>query len=84
MHITVSQHAWSDDLRIATRDGLASLSVLPTRDGAVALKHVGGAAALLAEDDLLFSALRLVDRRTGVVSTFADADALVDAGWVLD
>lgn len=28
---------WSEDLRTATHEGLASLSALPTRDGAVAL-----------------------------------------------
>ena len=75
---------WSDHLRAATREGLSTLSVLPTPDGAVALKHVGGDFALLAEDDLLAGTLRLIDRRTSAVSTFPDADALVDAGWALD
>ncbi len=48
------------------------------------LRAIGGAFALLAEDDLLADVLRLVDRRTGAVLTFPDVDALVAAGWTLD
>lgn len=75
---------WSDYLGAATRDGLSTLSVLPTLDGPVVLKHVGGASALLAENDLMTGVLPFVDQRTGAVSTFPNVDVLVAAGWALD
>jgi len=83
MH-AADENCWPEELKTATREGLSTLSILPTPGGAVALKHVGGAFALLAEDDLLAGTLRLVDRRTGEVSIYPGADALGEAGWALD
>lgn len=75
---------WLSALEASTREGLSTLSVLPTPDGVVALKRADGSFAVLAEDDLLAGIMRLVDRTTGAVATYPDVDALLDAGWALD
>lgn len=74
---------WSDAARDATRETLATLSVLATATGAVALKHIDGASALLTEDDLLAGRFVLADRETGAVSRFASVAELVGADAAL-
>ena len=76
--------AWSAAQRAKTREALATLSVLRALTGRIAFKHMDGAFALMLEEDLLAGRLALADRRSGIIIVFADVDALVDAGWVID
>ena len=75
---------WSDDLKAQTRDVIEGRGMFVSRDGRLHLKHVTSAFGTVAEDDLVRGVLRLVDRQTGAETTFANADALIAAGWVID
>ncbi len=74
----------SDELKAQTRDVIESRDIFAMRDSQLSLKHVTSAFGTMAEDDLCRGMLRVVDRRTGAETTFASADELIAAGWVLD
>lgn len=74
---------WSAEAKAATRAALDG-SALAGMDGHIAFKNHDGRFALLADADLRAGRLHLADRKTGAVSTFDGADALIGAGWVLD
>ncbi len=75
---------WSDELRAATRRMIDTLDILPLGDG-VAFKHIDGRRyGAIALDDFVAGRLRIVERRSGMETTFPDADALVAAGWAID
>ena len=76
--------AWSDDLKAQTRDTLERYGLSALLDGQLCFKHVTSKFGTIAADDLRRGVLRLVDRRSGEVVTFRDADALIAAGWVID
>ena len=56
---------WSDALKASTREAIETLDLMPSREGRVAFKHVGGGFASIDMRDLLGGVLRVVDRRTG-------------------
>lgn len=58
--------------------------MLATRDGRLHVKHIASGSGIIAEDDLWRGILRVVDGRTGAEATFANADELIAAGWVVD
>jgi len=55
---------------------------LPTSD--LCLKHSEGRFGILSGVDQLGDPLRVVDRVSGTVYAYADAETLIAAGWVLD
>ena len=75
---------WSDALKASTREAIETLDVMPSREGRVAFKHVGGGFASIDIRDLFRGVLRVVDRRTGAETVFANADQLIQAGWAID
>jgi hypothetical protein len=75
---------WSEAAQAATRAVLTDWSILTTPWGFVAFKHIDGAFARMADDDVMAKDYKLADRRSGVVTIFASIDDLIDAGWVVD
>lgn len=75
---------WSDSIRAQTCTVIEGRSPVALRRGQLCLKHVDGRFGVIAEGDLWQGVLRVVERGTGEVFGFADANALVAAGWVLD
>jgi hypothetical protein len=75
---------WSASLKAQTRDVIERRGMFVSRDGRLHLKHVASTFGTIAEDDLARGVLRVVDRQTGAETTFANADALIAAGWVID
>ena len=75
---------WSGELKVQTWDVLEGRDILATRDGNLHLKHVTSGFSTIAEGDLWSGVLRIVDRQSGAETAFANVDALIAAGWVLD
>ena len=73
---------WSERLQQKTRDAIAQLPV--TADGCLHFKHptLGYARANYA--DLCDDRLALLSNNGGDAYRFADAEALLQAGWALD
>lgn len=84
MNRTPPADTWSDTLRAQTRDVLGGRGAFVLRDGRLYLKHAGPAFGTIAGDDLARGVFRIVDRRTGAETTFASADEVIGAGWVID
>ncbi len=84
MNTPAALNDWSDDLKAQTRDVIEGRDILASRDGQLHLKHVTSGFGTIAEDDLWRGVLRVVDRQTGAETTFASADELIAAGWVID
>lgn len=78
------RHEWSDSFKAETRDVIRRGDILCTRDGQIHVKHAHSGFGTVAVDDLVRGVPKVVDRRTGEETTFADADELVAAGWALD
>ncbi len=75
---------WSDDLKAQTRDAIEGRGLFVSRDGYLHLMHAASTAGTIAEGDLARGVLRVVERRTGAETTFANAAELIAAGWVID
>ncbi|OYX70664.1 MAG: hypothetical protein B7Y95_14710 [Rhizobiales bacterium 32-66-11] len=75
--------SWSEDLKALTRAAVEDLDVTPRGDG-VYFKHIRAGFGIISFGDLVSGRLKLRDTDTGDVTTFADADALIEAGWVID
>lgn len=75
---------WSDDLKAQTRDVIEGREIFAVRDGQFHLKHVTASFGTIAENNLARGVLRLVEGRSGAETTFASADELIAAGWVID
>ena len=75
---------WSDDLKAQTRDIIDGLAFFVAHDGQLYLKHITSRFGTIAEDDLQRGVLKLVERGTKAEATFANADELIAAGWVID
>ena len=73
---------WSDDLRRLTRATLYSMPITP--DGLIGLKHEDGRFGAISLDGLMANRFVVVDRASGAESRFADADAFIADGWVVD
>lgn len=77
-------NGWSDGLKAQTRDVIEGRGLFVPHDGQLHLKHATADFGTIAGDDLARGVLRVIDRQTGAATTFADADALLAAGWVID
>ena len=75
---------WSDELRAQTRDIIANRDTITARNGQLCLKHITSGFGIIPEHDLLHGVIKVVDRQTGAETTFANADELIAAGWVVD
>jgi hypothetical protein len=76
--------SWSDELTAQTREMIANRDTMTAQNGQLCLKRVPSGFGAIAEDDLLRGVIKVVDRRTGAETIFADADALIAAGWAID
>lgn len=73
---------WSDDLRAATRQALHDVPA--TADGRLHMKQIDGGYGWFQCVDLIAGTFELHRKdRDGSVS-FADAGAVVAAGWAID
>jgi len=77
-------NAWSDDLKVQTQDTIGGRGAFAMRNGQLRFKHAVSGFGAIAADDLQHGVLRIVDRRTKQEVTFASANELIAAGWVLD
>lgn len=84
MSTTAAPPDWSDDLKAQTRDLIEGHGMFVSRDGCLHLKHLTSASGTMSEGDLARGLLKVVERRTGTETTFATADDLIAAGWVID
>ena len=75
---------WSDDLKERTRDAVEGRDIFAPRDGQLCLKHITTGFGTIAEEHLWGGVLKVVDRRTGAETCYANADELIAAGWVVD
>jgi len=67
-----------------TREMIAYHDTIAARNGQLCLKHITSGFGTIAEDDLLGGVIKVIDRQTGAETIFADADAMIAAGWVID
>lgn len=74
---------WSDTLKAETRKALDEMWPL-TSDGDLCLKHISSHFGIIRFHDLMRGAFLVVDRRSGAETSFASADDLIQAGWVVD
>ncbi len=75
---------WSDDLKERTRDAVESRDIFAPRDGQLCLKHITSGFGSIAQEHLWGGVLKVVDRRAGTETSYANADELIAAGWVVD
>ena len=75
---------WSDALKAQTRKLIDSRGPIGTSDCSLSLKNTTNSFGIITESDLVNGVLRVVDRKTKAETTFATADDLIAAGWVLD
>jgi len=75
---------WSDDLKERTRDAVEGSDIFAPRDVQLCLKHIASGFGTIAQEHLSGGALKVVDRRTGAETCYANADELIAAGWAID
>lgn len=73
---------WSDALRTATRETLDELPFLP--DGLVHMKHIDNRFGTMSLVELLAGTYAITAKDDSEILSFADVDALIDAGWAID
>lgn len=79
------QHApqqWSDELREVTRQALYDVPV--THDGHIHMKRIDGGFGTFDALELIANTFELHVKGSDEVLSFADLDAVVGAGWVID
>jgi hypothetical protein len=74
---------WSEALREQTRHAIEHMEFMPMADR-VFFKNTDGRFATISVAHLLVGRLEMVDRDTGDAKAFANAAALIDAGWAID
>lgn len=74
---------WSYSLKAATRSAIEAGGVL-SPDGRLHFKHISDGFGFIEPSDLASGVLRVVDKKTGAATVFADADTLLRAGWAVD
>ncbi len=84
MTASASSNEWSDDLKAQTQDAVEGHGTSAMRNGQLCLKHAVSGFGAIAAVDLQRGVLRVVDMRTKREATFASANELIAAGWVLD
>ncbi len=75
---------WSDELKKQTRDAVEGRDIFALRDGQLCLKHIDSGFGTIAQEHLWGGVLKVVDRRTGTETCYANANDLIAAGWVVD
>ena len=76
---------WSQGLQAETREALEELDLIRICGYTIAMKHIGNeGSGMIGVDDVRTGRLRLVNRRTEVVTDFASADEVLAAGWAVD
>ena len=73
---------WSDELKEQTRETLYQMEMTP--DLNYYLKHVDGRFGMLRITDVIAGRFAVIDRSSGTVTSFSDAEALIRDGWALD
>ena len=77
---------WSDALIAQTRDALESHGLdmpVPAMEF-ISFKNADGGYGLMPIDELLLGRFVITRRGTDTVESFDTADAVIEAGWVLD
>ena len=75
-------NAWSETLQQQTRDAIAQMPVTP--DGRIHFKHPTLGYAYATLDDLFNDCLILRSKTWSDEHLFAEVEALLQAGWVVD
>ena len=75
---------WSDELKEQTRDAIEGRGPFASLDGRLCLKHITSGFGTIAQEHLGGGPLRVVDRRTGAETCYANVDELIAAGWAID
>ena len=75
---------WSDELKEQTRDAVEGRGLFASLDGRLCLKHITSGFGIIAPEHLWGGPLKVVDRRTGLETSYATADELIAAGWAID
>ncbi len=77
---------WSDALKAQTRDALESHGLdmpVPAMEF-ICFKNADGGYGVMQIDALLAARFVITRRGTGTVESFETANAVIEAGWVLD
>ena len=77
---------WSDALKAQTREALESHGLdmpVPAMEF-IGFKNADGGYGLMPIDELLLGRFVITRRGTDTVESFDTADAVIEAGWVLD
>ena len=74
---------WSEQLRRATMEAIEEFAIMPVGDE-IGFKHIVSGYGIVTLADLSAGKLRMTHRTTGQDIVFADAEALIDAGWAID
>lgn len=78
----MTDRRWSDGLRAQTLEALEMVPALP--DGKLHMKHIAGGYGCMDLMDLVNYVYALRRDGSDEVLHFADAAAVVDAGWAID
>ncbi len=84
MNTSSPANEWSDELKEQTRGALEGRGTFVSHDGRLCLKHITSGFGTIAQEHLWGGMLKVVDRRTGAETYYANADELIAAGWVID
>ena len=76
--------AWSDKAKAQTREVIPSYDMFVLPVGSLHLKHIELGFGFITAEDLSNGVFRVVEKRTGAETTFANVDELIAAGWVVD
>ena len=82
----MSSIQWSDGLKAQTRQALEShgFDMPGLAWEYINFKNADGGYGLMHLDDLLAGRFIITRRETDIVESFETADAVIEAGWVLD
>ena len=73
---------WSDSLQAETREAIDEMRVAP--DGLMHFKHKTLGYATMSFDNICANRFHLQPKKDGTDHEFADVDALIAGGWVVD
>ncbi len=74
---------WSKLLKEETRQSISEIRI-GSPDGRLHFKNSDGRKAYMSIQDLMNEVAQLTDSENGARQCFQSADALIDAGWVID
>jgi len=70
--------------QIATKQLFSDLSILPTLDGVIYLKHINGSFGYITDENVLGRKYHIFVRESSDELIFDSVDALIAAGWTID